>query len=54
MVAMTLKRRRRRMAGGLQRSAAASMAREIAEHLKSGGAPHAHQVTLDVDGAIVR
>jgi hypothetical protein len=36
------------------RSAAASMAREIAEHLKGGGAPHTHQVTLDFDGAIVR
>lgn len=36
------------------RIAAASMAREIATHLKRGGAPHNHQVTLDFDGAIVR
>lgn len=34
--------------------AAVSMAREIAEHLKDGGAPHDHEVRLDLDGAIVR
>ncbi|MHC2998805.1 hypothetical protein OB08_06285 [Microbacterium sp. HJ5] len=36
------------------RIAAASMAREIAEHLKRGESPNAHRVTLDFDGAIIR
>lgn len=36
------------------RVAAASMAREIATHLKDGRAPHTHTVTLDLDGAILR
>lgn len=47
-------------AGGWQdgyeaaRAAAVSMAAEIAAHLKAGGAPNTHGVTLDFDGAILR